>query len=130
MVLEEQALRQEIDALESELHGLKPELPPGVSLASLLPAGGGPGSWLRDMRAFLQRRRVRGSLEASMAASLDKMVAAQQRTQELRRSLGSLANARRLLAIWHSVHIPLGMALFVAAFVHIGAALYYATLLR
>jgi hypothetical protein len=130
MVLEEQALRQEIDALESELHGLKPELPPGVSLASLLPAGVGPGSWLRDFRAFLQRRRVRGSLEASMAASLDKMVAAQQRTQELRRSLGSLANARRLLAIWHSVHIPLGMALFVAAFVHIGAALYYATLLR
>jgi len=31
---------------------------------------------------------------------------------------------------WHAFHIPIGMALFVAAFIHIGAALYYATLLR
>jgi hypothetical protein len=38
--------------------------------------------------------------------------------------------ARRLLATWHTVHIPLGMVLFVTAFVHAGAALYYATLLR
>jgi hypothetical protein len=42
----------------------------------------------------------------------------------------SLARARRLLAVWHIIHIPIGMALFTAAFIHIGAALYYATLLR
>jgi hypothetical protein len=40
------------------------------------------------------------------------------------------AAARRVLAVWHSIHIPLGISLFVAAFVHIGAALYYATLAR
>ena len=39
-----------------------------------------------------------------------------------------LARARRLLALWHAIHIPIGMALFVSAFVHIGAALYYVTL--
>lgn len=38
--------------------------------------------------------------------------------------------ARRRLARWHIVHVPLGLALFVLAFIHIGAALYYATLLR
>ncbi|MEI6290863.1 MAG: hypothetical protein WCP19_10555 [Chloroflexota bacterium] len=43
---------------------------------------------------------------------------------------GTVANARRLLAIWHMVHIPIGMALFVAAFVHIGGALYYSTFLK
>ena len=42
----------------------------------------------------------------------------------------ALAGARRALAIWHAIHIPIGMALFTAAFIHIGAALYYATLLR
>jgi hypothetical protein len=42
----------------------------------------------------------------------------------------ALRQARRLLALWHTVHIPIGMALFVSAFVHIGAALYYATFLR
>ncbi len=41
-----------------------------------------------------------------------------------------LARTRRMLSIWHVVHIPIGMALFVAAFIHIGAALTYATLLR
>lgn len=42
----------------------------------------------------------------------------------------ALANARRLLALWHTIHIPIGMALFTAAFIHIFGALYYATLLR
>ncbi len=42
----------------------------------------------------------------------------------------TLVRARRMLAIWHIIHIPIGMALFTAAFIHIGAALYYATLLR
>jgi hypothetical protein len=41
-----------------------------------------------------------------------------------------IANTRRTLSIWHAIHIPIGMALFVAAFIHIGAALTYATLLR
>ena len=42
----------------------------------------------------------------------------------------ALRQARRLMALWHTIHIPIGMALFVSAFVHIGAALYYATFLR
>ncbi len=41
-----------------------------------------------------------------------------------------LARTRQSLAVWHAVHIPIGMALFAAAFIHIGAALTYATLLR
>lgn len=41
-----------------------------------------------------------------------------------------LVRARRLLALWHAIHIPIGMALFASAFVHIGAALYYVTLAR
>ncbi|MFH2040736.1 MAG: hypothetical protein ABIJ65_14995, partial [Chloroflexota bacterium] len=50
--------------------------------------------------------------------------------EKLQRQVGSLARTRRRLAIWHLVHIPLGMVLFTAAFIHIGAALYYATLLH
>lgn len=42
----------------------------------------------------------------------------------------ALKQARRLMALWHTVHIPIGMALFVSAFVHIGEALYYATFLK
>lgn len=42
----------------------------------------------------------------------------------------ALKKARRLMALWHTIHIPIGMALFLSAFVHAGAALYYATLLK
>lgn len=42
----------------------------------------------------------------------------------------TVQRARRLLAVWHTVHIPIGVAVFVVAFIHIGAALYYATFLR
>jgi putative flippase GtrA len=41
-----------------------------------------------------------------------------------------ITTTRRTLSIWHAIHIPIGMALFVAALIHIGAALTYATLLR
>jgi hypothetical protein len=42
----------------------------------------------------------------------------------------ALAQSRRLMALWHTIHIPIGMALFVSAFIHIFAALYCATLLK
>ena len=45
-------------------------------------------------------------------------------------SAEALKQARRLMSLWHTVHIPIGMALFTAAFVHMGAALYYATFLK
>jgi len=44
--------------------------------------------------------------------------------------VGALANARRLMSLWHTIHIPIGVALFTAAIFHILGALYYATLLR
>jgi hypothetical protein len=45
-------------------------------------------------------------------------------------SESALRQARQLMALWHTVHIPIGMALFISAFAHIGAALYFATLLK
>jgi hypothetical protein len=48
----------------------------------------------------------------------------------LRRQIASLALARRLLGLWHAIHVPIGMALFTTAFIHIVAAIYYATLLH
>jgi hypothetical protein len=53
-----------------------------------------------------------------------------QRDHEtLRRQTSRLAAARRMMALWHAVHIPLGLTLFIMAFIHIGAAIYYGLLL-
>jgi hypothetical protein len=49
---------------------------------------------------------------------------------EMQAQVAVLARSRQMLSTWHAIHIPIGIALFVAAFIHIGAALTYATLLR
>lgn len=78
------------------------------------------------------RREVTGAAPdvASSGAARDRERAASRRLRELERQMAALRWARRTLATWHAIHIPLGMALFVTAFAHIGAAIYYATLLR
>ena len=50
--------------------------------------------------------------------------------REVARRRARLAGRRRALAVWHALHVPLAWALFAAAFVHVVAALYYATLQR
>jgi len=40
------------------------------------------------------------------------------------------AAARRLMATWHTVHVPLGLAMFTAATLHAVAGLYFSTLAR
>jgi cytochrome b561 len=43
---------------------------------------------------------------------------------------GRLAARRGAIATWYSFHVPLTWVLFAAAFVHVAAALFYATLQR
>ncbi len=40
------------------------------------------------------------------------------------------AAARRMLATWHTVHVPLGLAMFTIATLHALAGLYFSTLAR
>ena len=67
---------------------------------------------------------------AGGAAGTPAVTAATRRLRTLERQMSALRWARRTLATWHAVHIPLGAALFAMAFAHATAALYYATLLR
>ena len=52
------------------------------------------------------------------------------RRAELDKQLASLERSRRTLAIWHTIHVPIGLATFLIALVHIAGTLYYATLLH
>jgi hypothetical protein len=130
LVLEQQAVDEQVRKLEAELETLIPQLPGDLRLEDLLPGLRGPLGWPQDLRATIRRLSLRRRLDPPALMTLERIVQAQVQSRDLKRSRAQLATARRLLAVWHTVHIPLGMALFVAAFVHIGAALYYATLLR
>jgi hypothetical protein len=133
--IETSELERAIRSLETELRerlSAQPQLSGILAPALQLPAGGSlalehllsnPGSrW----HWWLTKRRLAAPLRAQ-AIQLEQLL---RRRNRLERQVRSLALARRLLAVWHAIHIPLGMALFAAAFIHIAAAIYYATLLR
>lgn len=52
------------------------------------------------------------------------------RRRDLERQVRTIAIARQLLSVWHTLHVPLGVLLFIAAFFHILGAIYFATLLH
>jgi len=103
-----------------------------LALASAMPSG-----WRlvlgRHYYRWRARRRLRHAVRKFGAAGLAHSAHLEQLLDErnrLQMQIDSLAVARRLLALWHVVHVPLGGVLFTLAFVHIGAALYYATFLK
>ena len=111
----EPALAQQVEALVQ----ISADTPPGTF-----------GNWRLRRRWRVAERRVRRELGPGALTSLQACQQLINRQRALRRQANSLAQARRLLSLWHAVHIPIGMVLFAVAFVHIAAAIYYATLLR
>jgi putative flippase GtrA len=140
VVIEARELEQQIRHTETELQGwlaARPGAARALSrpLAMLMatPQGGislffgrGVQEWVIRLRWWREKQRLRGIARAQV----DQLERLLRRQRTLQRQLASLALARRLLALWHAVHIPIGMALFASAFVHILGAIYYATLLR
>lgn len=77
-----------------------------------------------------QLRKLRRKLDPRFRKDAIYLERLFQRQESLNRQLNSLAKARRMLSLWHTIHVPIGMALFTAAVIHIVAAFYYATLFR
>ncbi len=133
-------LELQLVAAETELqHWLaaSPEKNRGLSQHLLSLSQVPQGTWLLVLgRTFLewgyrwQWRRERRRMEGLAQSQVQELERLLNRRRTLHRQMASLALGRRMLALWHAVHIPLGMALFTTAFIHIGAALYYATLLK
>ncbi len=85
---------------------------------------------LDDLNERIRWWSVRSQLDVQTRQQLTQLEKLLRQRQNLSRQIRTLAAARRLMSLWHTVHIPIGMALFTAAFIHIIAAIYYATLLR
>jgi hypothetical protein len=133
-------LRQQISQLDSQLQdllaGSSESTRAVVQTATLAQAGGRSSSSMifgrlwSDIRFRREWKRLRSKVDVETRARLDDLSRLIQRRRVLDRQVSSLATARRMLALWHAVHIPIGMVLFTAAFIHSIAAVYYATLLR
>lgn len=139
LMLEAGDLQVQIAAAEAELRRAVANEPSAAQLIApqltASPAAAGPamlvlGRPLFNWRQRQQWRRALRQLDPAARAQARQMEALVARRQALQRQAASLASARRLLGVWHSVHIPLGVALFTAAFIHIFAAIYFATLMH
>jgi len=81
----------------------------------------------RLLREWSRQKKQMDHLSLSQAQNLDDLL---HRRIVLHRQVASLDITRHLLATWHTVHVPIGMALFSVALIHMLAALYLATFLH
>ncbi len=83
---------------------------------------------LRGWDTWAYRRRVRGQVrqaeqrEHTRLGELERLLL-ERHTRE--RQLQTVNAARRMLSVWHTVHVPLGVALFASVAIHIAATLYF-----
>jgi hypothetical protein len=126
-------LAQQIELVDAQLQDLGITRSASVArLATAAASGSGAslvfGRTIEQWRYDREVRRVLKSQgESGQARQLRRLLDERFRVQ---RQIQSLAMARRLLAVWHTVHIPIGVALFTLAFIHIAAAIYFATLIK
>jgi hypothetical protein len=122
-------LEQQIAAADAKLQELG-----ATRLTPVTSTGSGASLVLgRTFARWRYRREIDRTLKSIGAAG-------QTHAQQLRQSFAdrfriqqqiqSLAAARRLLAVWHTIHIPIGVALFTVAAIHIVETLYYATFIK
>ncbi len=129
-------LQRQIKVLEVEIDGWlgkQPNVSNQMLKYSAVPVSGSTpgivnpfGDLSYRISLWNMRRRMNPQSRAQ-AVYLGELL---KRRRSLARQRGSMAQARRLMALWHTLHVPIGLALFTAALIHIGAAIYYATLLR
>ena len=82
-----------------------------------------------DLRALVNNLFIRTSQTGQSRQKALELAKVKRKYDQIVRQIRNLTAARRLLALWHTVHIPLGLTLFIVGFIHIGATIYYSVLL-
>lgn len=85
----------------------------------------------RRIQEYHQRQQLNAAIrkldkeEQLKMADVKKSIRRQQR---LLRQIDSLQTVQQMMGLWHTLHVPLGLTLFTAMFIHIGASIYYSGL--
>ncbi len=82
-----------------------------------------------DISAFFTDLAVRTGSSSQGKQTQLELLRVNRKYEQVRRQINNLAAARRLLSLWHTIHIPLGLTLFMVALVHVGATIYYSMLI-
>ncbi len=133
-------LQRQIAATERDLNALvsaQPELASNLADLMAVPASGAgvnTGAILersfQDWKFRLKWRSVSQKLPEAAKKQVAQLEKLQFHKRALNRQVNSLVAARRTLALWQTIHIPIGVAVFTTAFIHIAAVLYFILWLR
>jgi len=137
-VLELEALKQMETAVQTELFDkakTQPELGGFIQGLLSVSVNTDSGAGKEDLQKQIQKLRgLWSKADKQVPDSLRKewrqLKTLGERQITIKQQLASLSTARKMLAIWHTFHVPVGMVLFLLAFIHIIGALYYATFLH
>ncbi len=127
ILLESNQVQQLIDSKGSEIDSWFQHNPESQSFITHPVSGSDADQKPAKMDSRTWRDLAQSSTDPGAARELKTLFRQQSRLQ---RQLRDLERSRRLLAIWHTLHVPIGIAVFSLAFVHVLAALYYATLVK
>ena len=134
-VLAVRALEDELnrDAAELQELGLNRLKPEALAEATARPPHGWPLIFARPWLARRQRSRIRRALKSfrevdqNQAKRIENVL---MDRYQLLIMVQSLPLTRRMMAIWHMVHVPMGVAMFTLAVFHVVGALYFSTFMR
>ncbi|MCB0027728.1 MAG: hypothetical protein KDE28_07475, partial [Anaerolineales bacterium] len=73
---------------------------------------------------FRMRQRL-NRLEGERTALNEQLNRYLQQKQRLESNLGRNATYQKLFRLWHLVHVPMGITLFVAVAIHIAATIFF-----
>ncbi|MBE0685083.1 MAG: hypothetical protein IH585_03705 [Anaerolineaceae bacterium] len=82
-----------------------------------------------DLGSIFKDLAIRTGSSGQAKQTALELLRVNRKYEQVRRQINNLAAARRLLSLWHTIHIPLGLTLFMVALVHIGATIYYSMLI-
>ncbi|MEW5987690.1 MAG: hypothetical protein AB1791_13740 [Chloroflexota bacterium] len=85
----------------------------------------------RRFEEWREQRRIQTAvrqLEREEQTRLAEIERGLRQQQRLVRQIRSLQTVHRLMGLWHTAHIPLGLTLFAAMIIHIVATIYYGSL--
>jgi len=124
--LSHQQLESQADGIQQAIAQLEAAKPTQVRhITHDLQAKYQPSSWWSRWRYRRALERALNSLEKEEAAQQQNLTRIRQQQARLDRQAAHLGQTRWLFQFWHTVHIPLGLALFTAVTIHILAAFYF-----
>ena len=120
----------QIEALTRQLDDARQEVVRAMAKLRTLATRAEAASGMAEAEIAVQTLRGKAEhtmpeLDQAERRQLNDLSRLLRRRRELERQIATLRSAHKLMSAWHTVHVPLGVTLFLSAFLHVIGTFYY-----